>query len=75
MQRRCVPKDTTPTLFAFGELYCYAVIFGLRRVIFARSLCERYELFVANRISLKSQGFNITTNRVSNITLPKAAYH
>ena len=23
------------TLFAFGEFYCYAVIFGLRRVIFA----------------------------------------
>ena len=23
-------KDTTPTLFAFGKLYCFAVIFGLR---------------------------------------------
>ena len=26
-------KDTTPVLFAFGELYCFAVIFGYRRVI------------------------------------------
>ena len=23
------------TLFAYGEFYCYAVLFGLRRVIFA----------------------------------------
>ena len=28
-RRRCVPKDTTPILFAFGALYCFAVIFGL----------------------------------------------
>ena len=35
-------------LFAFGEFYCYAVIFGLRRVIFAT------QAFWANRISLKS---------------------
>ena len=26
---RCVPKDTTPTLFACGELYCFAVILRL----------------------------------------------
>ena len=28
-------RNTTPTLFAYGEFYCYAVIFGLRRVVFA----------------------------------------
>ena len=28
-------RSITLTLFAFGEFYCYAVIFGLRRVIFA----------------------------------------
>ena len=42
------------------NIRCFAVIFGLRRVIFARSLCERCELWEANRISLKPQGFNIT---------------
>ena len=26
--RRCTRKDTTPVLFAKGELYCFAVIFG-----------------------------------------------
>ena len=33
IRRRCTRKDTTPVLFAFGELYCFAVIFGYRRVI------------------------------------------
>ena len=25
-------RSISPVLFAFGELYCFAVIFGLRRV-------------------------------------------
>ena len=29
-ERRCTRKDTTPVLFTKGELYCYAVIFGLK---------------------------------------------
>ena len=41
--RRCVPKDTTPTLFAFGELYCYAVIFGLRPSYIRFASLERIE--------------------------------
>ena len=47
--RRYVPKDTTPTIFAFGEFYCFAVIFGLRRVVFATRVQE------ANRISLQGE--------------------
>ena len=31
------------TLFACGEFYCYAVIFGLRRVIFATRVFRRIE--------------------------------
>ena len=42
-----------------GELYCYAVIFGLRRVVFAAHAVS-IASFKANRISLKPQGFNIT---------------
>ena len=50
----CTRKDTTPVLFAYGELYCGAVLFGYRRVIFASQVLE------ANKISLKPLGFNIT---------------
>ena len=66
---RCVPKDTTPTLFACGELYCYAVVFGLRRVIFAsRVYWERieYNCSACRAISLLHS---------KNITLSKTAYH
>ena len=52
-----------------GELYCFAVIFGLRRVIFASRVLE------ANRISLKPQGFNITIALSDNITPTKSEYN
>ena len=39
----------------------------------ANSIC--YASFMANRISLQPQGFNITTSRASNITLSATAYH
>ena len=59
--RHCVTNDTTPTLFAFGELYCFAVIFVFRRVIFATRVSK------ANRISLLCLQ--------SNTTLAKQKYH
>ena len=31
------------TLFAYGELYCFAVVFGLCRVIFAMRVVGRIE--------------------------------
>ena len=52
-----------------GEFYCFAVIFGLRRVIFASRVLE------ANRISLKPQGFNITIAISDNITPTKSEYN
>ena len=52
-----------------GEFYCFAVIFGLRRVIFASRVLE------ANRISLKPQGFNITIAISDNITQTKSEYN
>ena len=36
-------RSITPVLFAFGELYCYAVVFGYRRVIFATRVLWRIE--------------------------------
>ena len=56
-------------IFACGEFYCFAVIFGLRRVIFASRVLE------ANRISLKPQGFNITIAISDNITPTKSEYN
>ena len=56
-------------IFACGEFYCFAVIFGLRRVIFAsRVLRGEYNITV-------SVANNITTSFASNITLTKSAYH
>ena len=66
---RCVPKDTTPTLFACGELYCFAVIFVLRRVIFAS------RVYRANRISLQDNVLKYHFCDSKNITLSKTAYH
>lgn len=37
-----------------GEFYCFAVIFGFRRVVFASQVLE------ANKITLKPKGFNNT---------------
>ena len=51
-ERRCVPKDTTPTLFAYGEWYCFAVIFGLRRVVFATRVLWRIEYNWSLRASI-----------------------
>ena len=45
--RRCTRKDTTPVLFAFGEFYCFAVIFELRSSYIA------FGSLLANKISLK----------------------
>ena len=55
-------------IFACGEFYCFAVIFGLRRVIFASRVLE------ANIISLRPQGA-ISLLQSKNITLTKSAYH
>ncbi|MEE0898415.1 MAG: hypothetical protein U0L88_12420 [Acutalibacteraceae bacterium] len=41
MLRRCTRKDTTPVLFAKGELYCCAVIFGYRRVLLPSAVYKR----------------------------------
>ena len=59
--RRCTRKDTTPVLFAKGELYCFAVIFGLRPsdIRFA---------------SLEGE-WNITKSNGLNITFAKRKYH
>ena len=50
------------TLFACGEFYCYAVIFGLRRVIFATRVFRRIEYHC------EAKPCNITS-RQGNITL------
>ena len=60
-QRRCVPEDTTPTLFACSELYCIAVIFGLR----PSDICFA---------SLEGE-WNITKSNGLNITFAKRKYH
>ena len=46
--------------FAKGEIFAYAVIFGLRRVNISPKAKFRFASFRANRIPLKPQGFNIT---------------
>ena len=60
-RRRCVPEDTTPTLFACSELYCFAVIFGLR----PSDICSA---------SLEGE-WNITKSNGLNITFAKRKYH
>ena len=50
------------TLFACGEFYCYAVIFGLRRVIFATRVFRRIEYHC------EAKPYNITSCQ-GNITL------
>ena len=50
------------TLFAYGEFYCYAVIFGSRRVIFATRVLGRIEYHC------EAKPCNITS-RKENITL------
>ena len=49
--------ENTPTLFAYGELYCFAVIFGLCRVIFAAQVSGRIEYHC------EAQPNNITARR------------
>ena len=57
------------TLFACGEFYCYAVIFGLRRVIFATRVFRRIEYHC------EAKPCNITS-RQGNITLRvREEYH
>ena len=46
-----------------SELYCYAVVFGYRRVIFARSLCERCELLWRIEYHCEAKPNNITARR------------
>ena len=67
-------QGSLAVLFACGEIYCFAVIFGFRRVIFA------LQVRGANKISLKPSGFNITIataiislRRSRNITLAFSA--
>ena len=51
------------TLFACGEFYCYAVIFGLRRVIFATRVFRRIEYHCeALPCNITSRQGNITFN-------------
>ena len=68
-RRRCVLKDTTPTLFACGEWYCFAVIFGPGRVIFASQVWE------ANRISLQGSALKYHFCDSKNITLLRSNNH
>jgi hypothetical protein len=68
-RRRCVPKDTTPTLCAFGEFYCFAVIFGLRRVVFATRVRGRIEY----HCKAKPPQYHFCGSK--NIPLSKTAYH
>ena len=58
------------TLFACGEFYCYAVIFGLRRVIFAAQVLGRIEYHCkATPCNITSRKGNITLCEAKNITL------
>ena len=52
-----------------GEFYCFAVIFGLRRVVFASRVLE------ANIISLRNEVEQYHFCASKNITLTKSAYH
>ena len=52
-----------------GELYCFAVICGFRRVIFA------VRVKLANRISLQGKALKYHFCGSKNITLTKSAYH
>ena len=69
MTRRCVPKDTTPTLFALAsdiasQLYsACAELYSLR------------EFWLANRISLQGNALKYHFCDSENITLSKTAYH
>ena len=60
-------------IFACGEFYCFAVVFGYRRVIFATRAWE------ANIISLRPQSCKATRSNITvacnNITLTRSAYH
>ena len=60
-------------IFASGEFYCIAVVFGYRRVIFATRAWE------ANIISLRPQSCKATRSNITvacnNITLTRSAYH
>jgi len=55
-------------IFACGEFYCFAAVFGYRRVIFAT------RAWGANIISLRPSGA-ISLLRSKNITLTGSAYH
>ena len=56
-------------IVACGEFYCFAVIFGLRRVVFASRVLE------ANIISLRNEVEQYHFCESKNITLTKSAYH
>ena len=63
-------KEGATVIFAKGELYCYAVIFGKSRVIFAS------RVFGANIISLKLQVSISLCVITQNITVrPVSQYH
>ncbi len=59
-------KGSLPVLFAFGELYCFAVIFGYRRVILPSAVYgEKTLLLSTGAISLCALAENITCFEMS----------
>ena len=56
------------TLFACGEFYCYAVIFGSHRVIFATRVLGRIEYHCEPRNITSRKGISLFAS-AKNITL------
>ena len=53
LRRRCILTGTTPVLFAYGELYCFAVIFVLRQAVLPSAVYVRIKHFLLNKIFQK----------------------